>query len=179
MRSRYRIVESDGIYFLTATVNEWIPVFIGRDFCDIIIAALRFCRAHKGLRIYAYVVMENHMHLVGEAPDLGRVMQDFKRHTAKEVVRLAESQKKEWLLNQLAYWKKRYKKESAYQVWQEGTHPQLIQGDEMLSQKIAYVHENPVRRGYVDAPEHWRYSSARNYILEDHSVLEVDRVEER
>jgi hypothetical protein len=44
----------------------------------------------------------------------------------------------------------------------------------MLHQKIDYIHENPVRRGWVEAPEHWRYSSARNYMLEDHSVLELD-----
>ena len=44
----------------------------------------------------------------------------------------------------------------------------------MLRQKIVYIHNNPVRRGYVDAPEHWRYSSARNYECDDHSVLEID-----
>ena len=46
----------------------------------------------------------------------------------------------------------------------------------MLRQKIEYIHDNPVRRGYVDAPEHWRYSSARNYVLGDQSVLEVDEL---
>ena len=45
----------------------------------------------------------------------------------------------------------------------EGVHPECIQGDEMMRQKIAYIHNNPVTRGYVDEPEHWRYSSARNY----------------
>jgi hypothetical protein len=44
----------------------------------------------------------------------------------------------------------------------------------MLNQKTDYIHTNPVRRGYIDVPEHWRYSSARNYYLDDHSVLEID-----
>ncbi len=33
----------------------------------------------------------------------------------------------------------------------------------MMRQKLDYIHYNPVRRGYVDDPVHWRYSSARNY----------------
>ena len=120
--------------------------------------------------------MENHLHLAVQAPDLVRVMQSFKRHTARQIVHWAEATRKTWLLNQFAYFKKKHKTTSKYQVWQEGTHPQLVQNDSMLRQKVAYIHDNPVRRGYVDAPEHWRYSSARNYVLEDDSVLEIDDV---
>jgi hypothetical protein len=49
------------------------------------------------------------------------------------------------------------------QIWQEGVHPQLIQNEIMMRQKVEYIHNNPVKRGYVDDPLHWRYSSARNY----------------
>ena len=177
MRSRYRVVESEGIYFLTSTIVEWIPALIGEDACTMLAAALDYCRKNKGLRLYAYVIMDNHVHLIVEAPDLSGVMQSFKRHTARELIALTERAKKEWLLNQFAYFRKRHKQESQHQVWQEGFHPQLVQGDAMLRQKLTYLHENPVRRGYVDAPEHWRYSSARNYVLEDDSVLEIDRLE--
>ena len=174
MRSRYRIVDSEGVYFLTATVVEWIPALVGCDACDVIIDSLRYCRAHKGLRVYAYVIMDNHVHLVAEAPDLVAIFQAFKAHTAKGLVRVAKTAGRTWLLNQFEYFKKGYKGDSQHQVWQEGGHPQLIQGEDMLRQKIVYVHENPVRRGYVDAPEHWRYSSARNYALGESSVLEID-----
>jgi hypothetical protein len=61
-------------------------------------------------------------------------------------------------------------------VWQEGFHPQRIDSDAMMQQKIHYIHQNPVRRGFVDAPEEWRYSSARNYVCNDHSVLEIDEL---
>jgi REP element-mobilizing transposase RayT len=176
MRSRYRIVDSEGIYFLTSTIIEWIPALIGDEVCGMLVDSLDFCRKNKGLRLYAYVVMDNHLHLIAEAPELGEVMQSFKRHTARELLALAEKGHKEWLLNQFAHYRKRYKESSQHQVWQEGVHPQLIQGDDMLRQKFAYLHENPVRRGYVDVPEHWRYSSARNYVLEDDSVLEIDRL---
>ena len=39
------------------------------------------------------------------------------------------------------------------------------------------MNENPVRKGYVDRPEYWIYSSARNYYLNDHSVMKVDILE--
>jgi REP element-mobilizing transposase RayT len=54
--------------------------------------------------------------------------------------------------------------DSDHQVWQEGFHPKQIIGDSMMIQKIEYIHNNPVKRGFVDFPEDWRYSSARNYF---------------
>jgi hypothetical protein len=51
-----------------------------------------------------------------------------------------------------------------YQFWQEGSHPQLIQNETVMIQKIEYIHNNPVVRDYVDKPADWRYSSARNYL---------------
>ncbi len=67
------------------------------------------------------------------------------------------------MLNQLSFYKLEHKHDRQFQFWQEGSHPERITSLEMLQQKIDYVHFNPVRRGYVDMPEHWRYSSARDY----------------
>jgi len=173
MRSRYKVTEPGG-YFLTATIVEWLPVFTCPESCGIILDALAFCREHKGLRIRAFVIMDNHIHLMAEAPDLPRVMRAFKSHTAEEILAHAKRTRRDWLLNQFAYYKKKHKSESKHQVWQEGYHPQRIQGEAMRAQKMTYIHANPVRRGLVDLPEHWRYSSARNYMLDDHSVLEID-----
>jgi len=172
MRERYRVTEP-GNYFLTMTIVEWIPVFIGVEACNIIVDSLKYCRAHKGLLIRAFVIMENHIHLIAEAPDLPRVVQDFKRHTAGEIIRHAEATGKAWQLSQFAFHRKPHLS-SARQVWQEGYHPQRLLSPEMRAQKTAYIHNNPVRRGYVDLPEHWRYSSARNYLGDTHTVLEVD-----
>ena len=62
------------------------------------------------------------------------------------------------------YYKLRHKTDRDYQLWQEGTHPEFIQGEVMMRQKIEYIHYNPVKHGYVDEPIHWRYSSVRNYV---------------
>ncbi len=56
-----------------------------------------------------------------------------------------------------------HKVDREYQFWQEGSHPEMIQDENMMWQKLEYIHNNPVKRGYVDEPTHWRYSSARNY----------------
>jgi len=174
MRSRYKYVEPDALYFLTCTIVDWIPVFQSRPYFDIITNSLTYCRANKGMRLYAYVIMENHLHLVASAPDLSRVIQEFKSYTAREIIALTKSTGRVDLLNQFMLQKKRYKDESNHQVWQESAHPQIIQSDEMLDQKIEYIHNNPVRRGYVDTPEHWRHSSARNYFEDYHSVPKID-----
>ena len=52
---------------------------------------------------------------------------------------------------------------SSFQLWQEGSQPKMIETEVMLRQKLEYIHDNPVKRGYVSDPTHWRYSSARNY----------------
>jgi len=64
----------------------------------------------------------------------------------------------------LAFYKKAHKKNTTYQLWQEGIQPKLIQDDKTMIQKIEYIHNNPVKRGYVDDGVHWRYSSARDYF---------------
>ena len=174
MRSRYRIHAPDTAYFVTGTIVEWAPAFNTADDFQILLDTLAYCQREKDLRIYAYVIMDNHFHLVCEAPELSRTLQSLKRHTARRIIERAQSAKRHWLLQTFAEAKKGWKSESAYQVWQEGSHPQELSTREMFWQKVGYIHNNPVKRGWVDLPEHWRYSSARNYELGDHSVLRLD-----
>jgi hypothetical protein len=58
------------------------------------------------------------------------------------------------MLRQLEFAKLKHKVDRQFQLWQEGSHPQQIDNDEMMWQKIEYIHYNPVRRGYVDDPLH-------------------------
>jgi len=67
------------------------------------------------------------------------------------------------ILKRLAQAKNKFKHDRDYQFWQEGSHPEQILNRDMMIQKIKYIHYNLVQRGYVDEPEDWRYSSARNY----------------
>jgi hypothetical protein len=67
------------------------------------------------------------------------------------------------VLRLLALHKARHKTDREHQLWQEGAHPEMIEGEAVMLRKLTYIHDNPVARGYVDDPLHWRYSSARNY----------------
>jgi putative transposase len=174
MRSRYGINEPNAAHFVTSTVVAWLPVFTTAARCDVLVNSLNYCREQKGLTIYAWVIMDNHLHAVLAADDLPRVMMDFKRHTARRIMELLEKESCDWLLNQFSYQRAKHKVESAHQFWQEGFHPQAIGDDLMMEQKLDYVHNNPVKRGLVAAPEHWRYSSAHEWLVGAEPVLRCD-----
>jgi putative transposase len=176
MRSRYKIAELNSPHFITYTMVEWLPVFTRPEYLDIITASLTFCRQHKGLRLHAYVILDNHLHLLVSSENLSQVIRDFKRHTAHEILAAAKRENKAWLLERFELSRPEHKRDSQHQVWQEGVHPQAMLSETMLRQKIEYIHHNPVRRGLVDRPEDWRYSSARNYLGRD-GILEIDVVE--
>ena len=103
-------------------------------------------------------------------------IQSLKRHTAKCILNQLEADHRKWMLNLFAYYKKAHKTTSDHQVWQEGFHPQEIMNEEMLVNKIEYIHHNPVRAGLVKSPEHWIFSPATDYNG-GHGVLEIDKLE--
>jgi len=162
-RSRYKIYAPDQPHFLTLTVLHWLPIFTRKEAVDILLNSFRHLQ-EEGLQIHAYVILENHLHLIAQSPQLDRYISRFKSYTSKQLLQLLQQSNAKTLLEQLAFYKKAHKTDRQYQLWQEGSHPELIQGEEMLRQKIEYIHQNPVKRGFVDLPKHWRYSSARDYL---------------
>ena len=162
-RSRYSITEVDSPHFLTCTIIGWTPVFTRPDTVQIILDSFTHLRQAHALKLYGYVILENHLHWIGQSADLPRDLARFKSYTAKRLVNYFEEHCVTRVLEQFAYLKKRHKRDSKHQVWQEDSHPQLIQDAAVLRNKLEYIHDNPVKRGYVDEPVHWRYSSARNY----------------
>ena len=162
-RSRYNIFDNDAPYFLTATVVNWLPLFNSPAVVEILFESLCFLQESKRLVLYAYVIMENHLHMLAASNNLSKEVGNFKSYTARRIIDSYREQGARHILDQLAFHKRPYKQDRDYQLWQEGSHPQRIQGLEMMQQKVAYIHNNPVRRGWVDEPTHWGYSSARNY----------------
>jgi REP element-mobilizing transposase RayT len=123
----------------------------------------RFLQRERGVRIYGYVILENHLHWIAAGEDLSEQVGRLKSFTARRILDEMELHGFATLLEELRFFKLRHKTDQTYQLWQEGSHPQQIQNEEMMRQKLEYMHHNPLRRGYVDDPIHWRYSSARNY----------------
>ena len=101
-------------------------------------------------------------------------MSKFKAHTARTLIKLLVEKNIETILKQLQFYKKAHKKDREYQLWQEGIQPKLIQSDAMMIKLINYIHNNPLKRGYVDEAWHWRYSSARDYEGMD-GLIEIER----
>jgi putative transposase len=162
-RSRYRFGEDAYPHFLTCTVVAWLPVFTRPEAVQIVLDSWGFLIERGRLILLGYVILENHLHMIASAHDLTKEVGDFKSYTARRIIDLLWDRKAHTLLDQLAFHKAGHKTDRDYQLWQEGSHPQMIQDEAMLRQKLAYIHYNPVKRGYVDEPTHWRYSSARNY----------------
>ena len=162
-RSRYRIFETQFPHFLTGTVVNWIPLFANEHIAGIIFESLNYLQSNKRLTVYAYVLMENHYHLIASSENLGKEIANFRSFTARKIIDCLGQIRASHFLKQLQFFKLKHKRDRNYQLWQEGSHPQLIDSDQMMIQKIEYIHDNPVKRGYVYESVHWRYSSARNY----------------
>ncbi len=162
-RSRYKFTQVDQPHFMTLTVLHWIPVFTRPETTGILFDSLRHLM-NEGLKVYAYVILENHLHLIAQSHQLDKDIARFKSYTSRALLAYLQEKRVKSILDQLAFYKKAHKGDRQYQFWQEGVHPELIQSEVMMRQKIEYIHHNPVKRGYVDEPEHWRYSSARDYV---------------
>lgn len=159
----YKITDQQGLHFVTATVVQWIDVFTRKDYKDIVIDSLKYCQEQKGLCIYGWVIMSNHLHLIvscKEGFELSDVLRDFKKFTSTQIVNAIENNTKEsrknWLLWLL-------KNKSDITFWQPGNHPEEIRSLDFFRQKLNYIHNNPVRSGIVDKEEEYIYSSARDF----------------
>jgi putative transposase len=162
-RNRYKIYGNAHPHFLTCTIVEWLPVFIRPPAVQIVFDSWSFLQGQGRVKLFAYVILENHLHFIAAADDLTKEVANFKSHTARQIIDLLQARNAKSLLKQLAFFKRKHKTDRLYQLWQEGSHPEQITSDEMMEQEIEYIHNNPVKRGYVDEPAYWRYSSARNY----------------
>ena len=178
MGSRYKIRDKEGLFFVTFTVTGWVDLFIRNEYRDCLMESFQYCIKTKGLRLHAYVLMTSHLHAIvssQEGHDLVSTIRDFKKFTSKELIKLIQTvpeSRREWLLNKFHFEAQRTKRGKDYLVWQEGYHAKQIETNEFLVQKLNYIHENPVKSGFVSRPEDYVYSSARNYAGEM-GILEI------
>jgi putative transposase len=173
--SRYR-ADEDLPCFCTITVLDWLPVLIEARYIEPILDSLRYCRANKGLKLLAFVIMPNHVHLIASAGQrLHEVMRDFKRFTSRQIHERLKADGRESLLHWLEYATPRARRgRGELGLWQDGFHPQAIWSAEVFRQKLDYLHTNPCRKGLVQQPQHWSFSSAAAYAGEGASCTEID-----
>ncbi len=161
-----RITHSGCYNFITLTIVNWIDIFTRIEYKDFIIKSLKHCQKNKGLEIYAYVIMTNHLHLVVRDTHipLSDILRDFKSYTSKELFRMINLNEKEsrkiWLLRLFAEAGKENPLNLNHQIWQNGSYPVALIGNNIIQQKINYTHQNPVKAGFVDDASKYFYSSA-------------------
>jgi len=140
-------------YFLTLTVQHWYYIFDRHNRFQILADSLTYCQKNKQLKIYAYVFMLNHLHLIVSSPDVIGFIRDFKKFTSKEIQKSIAA----FEPNVLKLFEN---SEGGYDFWQPSNMPKLIESEDFLQRKTEYIHHNPVRKQYVKNPEDWVWSSA-------------------
>lgn len=169
----YRIHNQEAIYFVTFTVHQWVDVFTRKEYVEILLENLRYCQKNKGLKIFAWVVMTNHCHLIirSEGYNLSDVIRDLKKHTAKVLFEAIDKNEREsrkrwltWLLS----------KDGSIWFWEEGYHGVEISDNYLFESKSNYIHLNPVRAGIVEKEEEYLWSSCADFYGIKRGLLELE-----
>lgn len=168
------------VYFLTANVRKRFPLFQRfPKFADLLLRSLSHCRKKHKAKVLGFVIMPDHFHAIiaiGGTGTLQAFLRDWKGfvgHTIAEDLRKRQAKN---LLKQFETRSKR-KRNSRYRIFQPDTYVEGIYGRRFLQQKLRYIHNNPVVAGLAENICEYRFSSARNYYLDDDSVFQVDRLE--
>ncbi len=154
------------LYFVTLTVVDWIDLFTRSIYFDFIIDNLDFCQRKKHLEVYEYVIMTNHIHMIcmGRDVSLSDILRDFKTFTSKGLLKLVkennEESRRKWMLSSFQRHGTRNPMNRYYQFWQNMNSPTLLYDNNIIEQKAEYIHQNPVKAGFVAEPYDWLYSSA-------------------
>ncbi len=171
MTTGYQIKEQDKLHFVTLQVVEWVDIFSREKYRKIITENLKYCIENKGLEIYAWVIMSNHIHILvkSTADNLSGTIRDFKSYSSKlilaEIQEINES-RKEWMLKLFEAAAFKHKRNTNYQFWTHDNHSEYVFSNKFMEQKLEYILYKPVRAGIVDKPEAYKYSSARDYASE-------------
>jgi putative transposase len=167
----YKIRDNGQIHFITFAVVEWVDIFTRKDYAEIVINSLKHCIENKGLELYAWCLMSNHLHLLASTTSkeilLSDILRDFKKYTSKQIIQTIKDNPKEsrrdWMLKIFEQAGAENSRNKNYQFWRQDNHPMEVYSLKFISQKLQYIHENPVEAGFVEKAEDYKYSSAKNY----------------
>jgi putative transposase len=152
----YQIRDQYAIHFLTFAVVEWLDVFTRKEYIDIVLDSLRHCQKEKGLKIHAWCIMTNHVHMIASSDGkhtLSDILRDLKKYTSSQVIKAIEDNPREsrrnWMLWIFKSAGAKNTRNDNYQFWQQDNHPEECFSTAMLESKMKYIHENPLRAGFV------------------------------
>ena len=164
MIQRYPIAEPRGCYLLTLNTIDRVDLFIRPFFKQIIVESLNYFIEKKGLIVYGWCLMTNHLHLIVQPQDgfeFSALISDFKAFTAKiilEDLNVDSDIRRTWIIKKI--------REAALfdklEVWENSDHPVQVK-EENIDEHLKQIHNNPVRSKIVVSPQDYLHSSARNY----------------
>jgi REP element-mobilizing transposase RayT len=181
MSTKYRFHKPDAAYFISFATVNWVNLFTQEIYAQILIESINFCRKNKGMELFAYCIMPNHVHMIFQSlnNDAAGLMRDFKGFTSKKIIATIKENplesRKEYLLNMFEAAGAKRSNVKKYQLWQHDNMPIELYSDKVIKQKFDYIHQNPVKAGLVFNAVDWKYSSASNYYG-DNSVVEIDLI---
>jgi REP element-mobilizing transposase RayT len=176
----YKIRDQSKPHYVTFTVTEWVDVFTRPVYKDVVINSFKYCQVNKGLILFGYVIMSNHIHLIiqSKTGHLSDLIRDIKRHIAVAVLKLiateAES-RRDWILKRFEFAANGSSRNVDYKFWRDGNHPEEIYSQHFFWCKLNYIHLNPIRQKIVNKASHFIYCSASNYI-ENKGLVEIEFV---
>ncbi len=179
MSRKYKFRKPEAAYFVSFATVNWLDVFTREIYLGILADSITYCRKHKGMELYSYVFMPNHVHLLFRSlnNDPSGLIRDFKGFTSRKLIKAIKDNplesRKEYLLAQFEKAGLKNSNVKNYQFWQQNNQPIEVYSNWVVEQKVNYIHNNPVKEGLVTNPVDWKYSSARNYAG-DQTVLEID-----
>ena len=145
--------------FYTATIHEWKYLLKDDNFKEIIIESLQWMVQNKKVKISAFVIMSNHIHLIWQATTSitpAEVQTSFKKYTSKRFLYLLnKSGKAQQYIVQAA--------DRQHQFWKRNSLRIELFTPSVFEQKLEYIHDNPVNAGLCKYPEEYKYSSAKFY----------------
>ncbi|PQJ12710.1 transposase [Flavipsychrobacter stenotrophus] len=178
MSTGFQITDQYATYFITPTIVDWVDIYSRKVYRDIVIDSLNHCIADKGLVVYGYVVMTNHMHMIvrGKDGNISGILRDFKKYTAYKMLTAIKEEpesRREWLLHRFEWNASTNERSSNYQVWMHDNHAEGVYSEDFFNQKLNYIHNNPVRAGWVEHPEEYVFSSAKALLQQVPGLVAV------
>lgn len=148
--------------FITVTCLEWKPILLKNHSKDIIMDSLHYLCRENRICLYAFVIMNNHFHLVWQMMGENKrsdVQRDFLKFTGQQILKDLRNSKSS-ILNEFLV----ETTDRKYQIWERNSLGIPLWSAPVFWQKIDYIHNNPVKAGYCNYPEHYKYSSAKYYL---------------
>ena len=170
------------LHYITTSTYRRARVFDSERFKRRFVGTWAELRGQLGFRIMGYVLMPEHFHVLlwpSELANPSQIMQKLEERTAKFILKsLREKAESAWCQGMLRAFTlpPTVHHHAHHRVWQRRFYDMNIWSDKKVSEKLDYMHNNPVKRGLVEKAGDWPWSSWRFYYLEDSSVLAMDRM---